>query len=267
MIKKLIISKFLLLMIAIPVLCQGEQLIINLSPSLKNRIFIFENQKGSIRVIGYDGEDIVVNATPRFRETEKSGSDGMRRIEQNPFNIYAETDGSTIGLYSRAIGKTLDFDIKIPRNFSLKLKSLDNGNIQITNINGEIEVENANGDISLENISGSSVLSTVYGKISAVFREVKPDSPMMFTSFEGNITLEFPPAINAILKMKSGTGEIHTDFDLVPVMRQPVVKNVENTKIYSLEDWVAGKINAGGPEIIIKSYNGNITIRKKQVIK
>ncbi len=267
MIKKFIIVKFLFLMFAIPGLCQGEQLIINPSPSIKNRIFMFENPKGSIKIIGYDGSDIVVNATPRFRETEKSGGGEMRQIEQNPLNIYAETDGNVVSLYSRTIGKTVDFDIKIPRNFSLKLKSLDNGNIQVININGEIDAENTNGDISLENISGSSVLSTIYGKISATFREVKPDSPMMFTSFEGNISLELPATVNAILKMKSATGVIHTDFDLVPVKRQNVVRNSENSRIYTLEDWVKEKINAGGSEFIIKSYNGDITIRKKQVIK
>jgi hypothetical protein len=267
MIRKLIIAKFMFLMFAFPGICQGEQLVINLSPSLKNRVFIFENPKGSIKIIGYDGDDIVVNATLRFPEAEKSGGNEMRRIEQNPLDIYAETDGNTVALYSRTIGRTVDFDIKIPRNFSLKLKSLDNGNIQVISINGEIEVENANGDISLENIAGSSVLSTVYGKINAIFREVRSDSPMMFTSFEGNISLEFPATINAVLKMKSGTGEIHTDFDLVPIKRQPVVKNVDNTRIYTLEDWVAGRVNAGGPEFIIRSYNGDITIRKKQGIK
>jgi DUF4097 and DUF4098 domain-containing protein YvlB len=110
------------------------------------------------------------------------------------------------------------------QGFPLKLKSLDNGTIQVININGEIVAENASGDIMLENITGSSVLSTVYGQISATFRQVKPDSPMMFTSFEGDISIEFPATVNAILKMKSGTGEIQTDFELVPVRKQPAVK-------------------------------------------
>ncbi len=261
MFRKLFITKILILM-AFPVFCQGEQLVINISPSLNKHVFTFENPKGSIKVIGYEGNDIVVNAFLRVPEAERSAGDRMKRIEQNPLEIYAETAGSDVTLFSRATGKTVDFDIKIPGNFSLKLKSLDNGNIQIININGEIEVENANGDITLENIAGSSVLSTVYGNIIANFREVKPDSPMMFTSFEGDITLSFPPLVNAMLKMKSGTGEITTDFDFVPVRRQPVVKNVENTRIYSLEDWVVGRVNAGGPEYNIRTYSGNIIIKK-----
>jgi DUF4097 and DUF4098 domain-containing protein YvlB len=166
-------------------------------------------------------------------------------------------------LFSRATGKTVDFDIKVPRNTSLKLKSLDNGDIEVVNINGEIEIENANGNINITNIAGSAVLSSVYGKISAWFRDVNPASPMMFTSLEGNITIVFPSAVNARLKMKSEKGEILSDFDIKPVNRQPVVKNVESKHIYSLEDWIVCTINAGGPEYIIKSYNGDIILKKR----
>ncbi len=266
MIRRLFAAQLLFLCVLFPAHCQGEQLVVNLSPSVNKRVFTFENPKGSIKVIGYEGGDIVVNAIPRFPEDVKVVN-GMRRIEQNPLDISAETDGSNVTLYCKAIGKTVDFDIKIPRNFSLKLKSLDNGKIEVINVNGEIEVENPNGDISLENIAGSSVLSTVYGNISAVFREVKPDSPMMFTSFEGDISLDLPASVNATLKMKSGTGEIRTDFDFKPENRRPIVQNIENTRVYSLDNWIVGRINAGGPEYIIKSYSGNITIIKKQTIK
>jgi DUF4097 and DUF4098 domain-containing protein YvlB len=151
----------------------------------------------------------------------------------------------------------------VPRKISLKLKSLDNGNIEIINIDGEVEIENANGNITLENISGSAVLSSVYGKISAGFREVNPKSPMMFTSFEGDILVTFPANINAKVKMKSDKGQILSDFDIIPSKRQPVIKKVENTRIYSLEDWTVGSINSGGPEYIIKSYTGDIVLKKR----
>lgn len=264
MLKRFFIAQILLIVIHLSVRGQGEQLVINLSSSGDKRVFTFENPKGSVRITGYDGNDIVINANLRVRETENNPVAGMRRIGQNPLEISARADGNDVTLYCKATGKTVDFDIKIPRSFSLKLKSLDNGKITVINVNGEIEIENPNGDISLENVSGSSVLSSVYGNISAVFREVRPDSPVMLTTFEGDISLDLPVSVNATLKMKSETGNLETDFDYQSTRRQPVVQNVENTKIYSLEDWITVKINGGGPEIIIRTYNGNITIRKKQ---
>ena len=263
MIRKLLIIASILVFIPSETFSQSEQLVINITQTSLPGQLTFENPKGSIKVTGYDGEVILVTGTLRFREAEKIVNNGMKRIDQNALDISAEVNGNNVTLQCRTIGKTVDFDIKVPRNFSLKLKSLDNGIVEIFNINGEIEVEDANGDITLENISGSAVLSSVYGKISAVFREVNPNSPMMFTSFEGDITLTFPTAINARLKMKSEKGEILSDFDIKPVKRQSVVTRVENSRIYSLEDWVVGSINTEGPEYIIKNYNGDIYLRKK----
>jgi hypothetical protein len=263
MLKRIFLATSILLVISSAVHCQSEQLVINLSPSSLPGVLTFENPKGSIKVTGYEGDVLLVTGTLRFSETEKPNVNGIRRIEQKIPDISAEVNGNNITLLSRTAGKTVDFDIKVPRDFSLKLKSMDNGNVEIVNINGEIEVENNNGDISLVNVAGSAVVSSVYGKITAAFREVNPDSPMMFTSFEGDITITLPESVNARLKLKSENGEVLSDFDIKPANRQSVVKKVDNTLVYSLEDWIIGTINAGGPEYTIKSYNGNVVLKKK----
>lgn len=261
--KKFFQTALLIVVISSAAYCQSEQLVINLSQSSIPGLLIFENPRGSIKVTGYEGSVLLATGTLRFSDTEKPDGNSMRRIDQKTFDISAEVNGNNIILLCRTTGKTVDFDIKVPLNFSLKLKSLDNGTVEVFNINGEIEVENANGDISLGNISGSAVLSSVYGKISAAFRDVNPGSPMMFTSFEGNITVTLPESVNARVKLRSEHGQILSDFDIEPASRQSVVKKVENTLVYSLEDWITGTINEGGPEYIMKTYNGNIILRKK----
>lgn len=148
--------------------CQSEQLVINLSRKSLPALLTFENPKGSIKITGYEGEVILITGTLRIRDEVKIAGNGMHKIDQNPLDISAEVNGNNVLLQCGTTGKTVDFDIKVPRNTSLKLKSLDNGNVEVVNINGEIEIENSNGDILLENISGSAVLSTVYGKITQI---------------------------------------------------------------------------------------------------
>ena len=262
MTRKIFLTAFTIVVISVTAHCQSEQLVVNLSPSSMPGLLTFENPKGSIKVTGYDGDVLLATGTLRYSNTGKPVN-GMRRIEQKVLDISAEVEGTNIILMCTTTGKTVDFDIKLPGNFSLKLKSLDNGNIEVINMNGEIEAENANGDITLGNIAGSAVLSSVYGKIEAVFREVDPKSPMMFTSFEGDISITLPESVNARLKLKSDNGEILSDFDITPLKRQSVITKDEDTVVYSLEDWVVGTINEGGPEYIISSYNGNLFIRKK----
>lgn len=255
---------FLLISVTFPSLSgQNEQLIINPPAGAGERFLTFENPKGSIKVIGYDGEVIVVTGTLRHPEPEKKTTDGLRRIEQNTLDIRAEVNRQNVLLLCRSTGKTVDFDIKIPSKFSLKLKSLDNGNVEILNIEGVIEVSNNNGNITLENILGAAILSSAYGDITASFREVKPGAPMMFTSFEGDVFLTLPASVNANLKMKSDKGEILSDFEILPVKRQPVVRQVDNTAVYSLEDWTTGSVNNGGPDLVLQSYSGRITLKKK----
>ena len=241
---------------------QSEQLVINPPAGGEERLFTFENPKGSIKVTGYDGSVIVVTGTLRYPEAAKK-SGGLRKIEQSPVDIRAEVNGQNVLLLCGTSDKTVDFDIKIPSGFSMKLKSLDNGNVDILNINGEVEVINNNGNITLENISGSAILNSVFGDITVVFREVRPDSPMMLTSFEGEISLTVPATTNANLKMKSGKGEILSEIDFQPLKRQPVVRQVENTSVYSLEDWITGSINKGGAEIVLQTYTGNIILKKR----
>jgi hypothetical protein len=233
---------------------QSEQLVIKPPEGSQERFFSFENPRGSIRVTGYEGDLIVVTGTFRFPEDiqKANGSLGMR----------AETNGRNVLLLCRDIGKTVDFDIKIPSGFSLKLKSLDNGNVDVFNISGEIEISNSNGSISLGNISGAAVLSSVYGNITASFREVNPGSLMIFTSFEGSISLAVPGTINANVKMKTDKGDIFSDFAIQPSKKQAVTR-VGNNMVNSSDDWVTGSINSGGAELLLRSYSGNITLKKK----
>jgi hypothetical protein len=234
---------------------QNEQLVIKPPEGSQERVFSFENPRGSIRVTGYEGDHIVVTGTFRFPEDIQKTNGG--------FGMRAEVNGRNVLLLCRDIGKTVDFDIKIPSGFSLKLKSLDNGNVDVFNISGEIEISNSNGSISLGNISGAAVLSSVYGNITASFREVKPGSLMIFTSFEGSINLTVPETLNSNVRMKTDKGDVVSDFAIQPLKRQPATLPGGNDAVSSSEGWVTGSINKGGAELLLRSYSGNITLKKR----
>jgi hypothetical protein len=60
-------------------------------------------------------------------------------------------------------------------------------------------------------------------------------------------------------------GDIFTDFDMV--MKKGAPKEEKNSEkgIYkvSLEEWIRGDINGGGPEMTFKNFQGDIIIRSK----
>jgi len=260
--KILNVSLLFLVFMAGPAAGQSEQLVIRLTnPGLPGHL-AFDNPKGSVKITGYDGQVILVNAVQRFSGSGKQDNTGMQKIEQKAFDLSAEEKNNQVSLVCMSNNKTVDFDIKIPRKFSLKISSFDNGKIEIIRISGNVEADNPFGDIILDNVAGSAVLNSVNGNIRAMFTAVDPASPMMFTSLEGNIELYFPENVNANIKLRSENGDLFTEFSIKPLPRQTEVKKSAQGSIYSLEDGTVGLLNNGGPEYFVSTFNGNIYLKK-----
>jgi DUF4097 and DUF4098 domain-containing protein YvlB len=87
---------------------------------------------------------------------------------------------------------------------------------------------------------------------------------MAFSTLNGNVDITFPASLKANVKLKSDRGEIYSDFDVITEKHGPNVSHNNKSGMYNLkvEDWVYGKIDGCGPEMMMKNMNGNIYIRK-----
>jgi hypothetical protein len=249
-----------------------EQLVVPLSNPGKPGSLEVGLLNGSIRVIGYEGKEVVIDAVARAGKKRNSDDDeakpapgGMRKISSGQsFELTAEERNNRVEVNSDSWKRSVDLTIKVPRQFSLKLSTVNHGDIEVENVSGQIEVNNVNGSIELRNVSGSAVANTVNGKLIATFREIAPDAPMAFSTLNGAVDVTFPGNAKMSTKMKSERGEIYSDFDMVVEKSQPKVDHSSKTGTYriSIEDWVQGKINGGGPQVLMKNMNGNIYLRK-----
>jgi DUF4097 and DUF4098 domain-containing protein YvlB len=136
----------------------------------------------------------------------------------------------------------------------------------VENVNGVMEVSNVHGKITLTNVSGSVVANTVHGDIMVMFKEVMPNTPMAFTTLHGDVDVSFPNNAKLNTKIKSDRGDIFTDFDMAMDNSKPKVEQKSSSGTYrvSIDEWVYGKINGGGPEMLFKNMHGNIYIRKNK---
>ncbi|MBA7528133.1 hypothetical protein ES705_20316 [subsurface metagenome] len=244
---------------------------------------------GSIEVAGYNCNDVVIQAVQRstkinvkleelevdvdedydneIRKEKPEIIKGLRKISAGSFfNLSAEEEDNKIEVSSRTYNHTIDLTIKVPQNFSLELGTVNHGHINVDNVTGNHEIRNVYGSISLNNISGSVLANTVNGKISVVFNTIEPDTHMSFTNMNGDVDITIPANLKVTAKMKSTMGDIYTDFDMEIEKRRVEKDDSEESGTYkiSIEDWIYGKINGGGPEFTLKSFNGNIYLRKKQ---
>lgn len=255
-----------------PIFAQGntkEQLVIPMSEPGKPGSLEVGLINGFIHVVGYNGKDVVIDAASENRQAtnrnDNPNANGMKRISQNGgLNLTAEERNNRIKVEAVSHSRPVNLTIKVPQRCALKLSTVNQGDITVENVTGELEINNINGAIELTNISGSAVANTVNGNMKATFRELSANAPMAFSTLNGRIDVTFPASVKANVKLKSDMGDVYSDFDIDIDKSQPKATKTSQSGMYrvSIEDWVYGKINGGGPEVMMKSMQGSIFLRK-----
>ncbi|MFH6602821.1 DUF4097 family beta strand repeat-containing protein [Maribacter algicola] len=147
-------------------------------------------------------------------------------------------------------------EIYLPKTQNVSATNSWNGDISIDGFSGEVEANaNLNGGLTLTNISGPVTAYSLNEGIRVEFKEIKPDSPIVLRTTNGEIDVTLPANAAADLEMSSRNGDIYTNFDL----KRP---DKDGLKSISGRN-VKGAINGGGVDITLKSTNGNIYLRKQ----
>jgi len=105
---------------------------------------------GSISVKGTARKDILVKYTaPNNEEQDKKTStkDGMRRIGGGGMDLEVSVSGNTVKVGSDSWNNKLNLEIEIPSNMDLEVKTYNDGDLMVTNVQGELELTNYNGEI------------------------------------------------------------------------------------------------------------------------
>lgn len=245
-----------------------EQIAVPLSsPGSKGKLAVGQ-VRGNIIITAYDGNEVIIQATAKTGKEcddceEKAVPQGMKRISSSPVELSASEKDNRVKIETNSWKKPINLTIKLPANFDLDVSTV-HGKIEVTGINGTHEISSVNGPLTLKDMSGSIVSNTVNGDIIVNFKRVEANEPMSFVTLNGNVDVTFPSGIKATAKMRSDRGEIYTDFEMTVDRSKPEVKtgNDNDYKI-SVNSWVFGKINGGGPEYTFKNMNGNIMIREE----
>lgn len=242
------------------------------SPNSPGKLIV--NQiSGSIHVEAYEGKEVIVKATVHEGhghcgdcEKDRNGTtNGMKKISTSSLNIGAEEEDNVVQIQNELWNKKTDLSIKVPTDFSLKLKTVNDGDISVIGVNGDMEISNVNGEITLDDISGSVVANTTNGELTVGFNSITSGKDMAFSSFNGDVEVTFPKSLKANVKAKSDMGDVFTDFDMAVSKNEPQVDKKSSSGKYrvKIEQWVKGTINGGGPEMLFKTFNGDIMIKSK----
>ena len=226
---------------------------------------------GAITVKGYAGKEVIIEATMAREDDEdrpqEKNAGKLKLIPNTSMGLTAEEEDNTVSVSTglRGISHQIDLVIQVPAACSMKLSTVNGGDIQVENVNGDLEVNNTNGSITLKKIAGSAVAQTVNGEVRVEFTRVNADKAMSFSSLNGDVDVTFPSSLKATVQLKSEQGEIYSDFDVqMQKTEARVDKNEQGKGKYrvTIEKAMRGTINGGGQEIQFNNFNGSIYIRK-----
>jgi hypothetical protein len=246
---------------------QPEQIVVPLTRPDRPGKLILERHQGSVSVKGYEGNVVLVKALLR-RSTGEAPLDrdaqGLELVSAAAIQLDAQEVDNVVTIDAHSRNKTIDLDILVPARFGLKLGVLDGGDVTVDGLTGEVEVNNPYGRVRLERLTGSANVNTVDGDITVKFLGIEAGVPLAFTSVHGKIDVAFPPDVDLKVRVKSDEAMVYSDFDIAVEKRKsrtgPTGK--AGGTMIALEEWTTGRIGRGGTDVLLKSFDGNIYIRK-----
>lgn len=218
-----------------------------------------ENTNGNIVVEGWDESRFSLIAEKKVRaDNEQDARKAMEHlrveIDETESEIRVKTklpregNGVLDWIFGDHVSSTVNYTVYVPRETSLDIIST-NGRIDVSAVEGKIQLKSTNGEITAKDIGGEIRAHTTNGSIEIEMVSLDPGEEAEISTTNGEIKLYLPEDTGAHIRAKTTNGSIKTDFH-IPVEGKYNSKRAE------------GDLKGGGAEIILRTVNGSISIRK-----
>jgi hypothetical protein len=240
---------------------------------VQHRSLEIDNVWGSIEVVGTNSDQAQLTVKKSVRAeskdkleqaqkevtldiTEQAGS--LKLYVNGPFRCHCD-DGCGHREFQGYVVK-MDFQLQVPRDIDIKLKTVNEGRVLARDINGNFLVRNVNGDVEMDNVVGSGTAHTVNGPVKVSFRE-NPRENSDFRTVNGPVELRFAEGLAADFRFKTFNGSIYSDFPVMALPVRAIQEEHHGAKVVFHADRYTGvRVNSGGPEIKVETLNGEIRI-------
>ncbi|MGB1216931.1 MAG: hypothetical protein ACPG5P_03600, partial [Saprospiraceae bacterium] len=189
-----------------------------------NNILEIVNKNTSFNIIGYDGNEVIIQKFAIGNEDAKRQK-GLMAVYPGGFKdntgigFSVKQEGSKISV--RQLSKRpIKLTVKVPRETKIYISEYSASasnflDYKVSEIAGEIQIKSNYGDINFDNINGPIVLETRHGSIEGTFNRLSSQGPSSLNSSYGiiDVSLNKDAKVDVILAPRSG--QAFTDFDIV----------------------------------------------------
>lgn len=258
----------------------------------KDNILVINNVYGSIDVEGYNGKTILIEVTKTVsadtQEDLQLGKEeiGIKSAKNNAaVYVYLDSPYSKFDIKTgdfehhefnfssrrsyehrkkRMYKYNLDFKIKVPKNAGVDLKTVNNGNIKVDNVQGKLLiVRNINGAINMDNVAGKTDVNALNKDINITYAK-NPTEESFYNSLNGDINIKFKDNLDASISYKTMNGGFYTNFDVqktTPIINKTSEKKQKGTK-YKVNSNKHFKIGNGNVHLHFNQLNGDAILKR-----
>lgn len=141
----------------------------------------------------------------------------------------------------------VEFKVRVPSGVAFVGRTV-NGEIAAKALNGNVDSRTVNGSIDIAT-AGYARARTVNGGISARMGRADWKDTLDFKTINGGIDLDFPASLNTTIDAETFNGDVESDFPL------KVLGRISRKHM-------SGTIGEGGRELLLKTLNGSIRVKK-----
>lgn len=211
-----------------------------------NRLEVDGAANGGIRVLGWDGGDILVRSRVEARAEELGEARSL--LEE----VEIRTGGNRIRAEGPRTGRrewwSVSYEIFVPRAMDLELETT-NGGITVADVSGDIRFDATNGGVTLDRLGGDVRGRTTNGGLQVTLAGDRwQGDGLDVETTNGGVTVQVPEGYSAMLEAGTTNGGMEVDF--------PV----------TIQGRVGRRLNAtlgeGGAPIRITTTNGRVRLMR-----
>jgi DUF4097 and DUF4098 domain-containing protein YvlB len=156
----------------------------------------------------------------------------------------------------------IDFVIKVPRAVHLILSTINDGDLEVQDVDGVVTARNINGSIRLTNLKSESDVHTINGDVDVEYAE-NPDKECRFYTLNGNINALFPSGLSADLSFESFNGSFYINIAQLESLPLQVQKSSRGNGLQYKVNGNRYQVGNGGPLLDFETFNGNVYLKEK----
>lgn len=262
--------------------------------STANAVMIF-NINGDVKVEGYDGDKVLIVVEKIIRgKTVARLERGKSEIQLGVLDradtliLYVEGFCNTFGKLTRDryhhnkkwagwgydwndcnhnqckkdYDFTMNFTVKVPATANVCVSTINDGDLEVTQVKGHVLADNINGNILLKNLSGGTDVSAINGDVDLDYVQ-NPNEKCRYYALNGDIRANFMKGLMAKVAFESFNGDLFTNVDELESIPVAVEKEMTEKGIKYKIGGSQYKVGKGGVLLDFETFNGNVYLKEK----